>query len=1733
MSIVLTKIPNPACPDINEKEIIDYVPNQTLAFYVDSRIPDIDPAIKWVVALNGVPVEGPFNEVRIEDGDKIAICPRTGITASAALATWVTTSLTSVAAFSSLGALASYSLAAAALYVGTFVASMFVIGYGMSMLASALGPDTPEDSYSDPTYSWGILQQTENEGVNIPVLYGANKIAGHIINQFITIDEDNDEETLYALMALCDHEVDSIEDIRLNDQPYTYFEDCEVGYRLGTLSDEAMDGFGELVTQNDVNSKVTYSTPRTYQTQGQCEKLKIILSAPYGIYYSNDEGGLSERTITYTIEYREVDATSWTTHVASETWTDSTSSGVKKVETIDSLDMAQYEVKVTRETEDSTSHRERTDFYFSSLQEVVKEDLTYPGLAKYFVKVLATDQISSGVPTMTCLATRSTVQVYNEDTSLWEERSATNPAWICYDLLIRAKVPETRILYYEFEEWADYCDEDVSDAQDGSEKRIEINTIITSGNYWDNIQSIARMGRAAVLRRNASYGVFIDKPADTIHHLFTMGNIVEDSFDIQYLPKKDRASAVEIEYTDPNRDYSRQVVTVYSDDYIDGTLTDQKASVSFSASFSQAQATREGVFRVNSNKHLVRVVTFDAFVDSFACVTGDLFDFQHEVVNFSQANASGHIVDAGNGAGSTEPYVTLDTEVSLESGSTYKIKVRLSDDSLVEKTVDNTQIADFSEPMTTLPLTSAWSTAPDSNCVYAFGEADTYTRTYRITSVTRKNEEIRNIVGLEYIEDIYTENDGYVIEEATWESSVQEATAVFVDEYLAYSADGSYTSNLTVSWYRASSTTAAQWAVWLKDDTAGTVASKLGTTSETAYTITEDLVTGNTYTIYICIDGNGLTDTGSNTASITIQGKLAPPGDVTNFQGSWDAVHRSVTFSWSAVDDIDLYQYEIRDGSDWDTATVLKNTAETTATIYIDEGVAETRIYTIKALDTSGIYSENTDSTSVSIDTSDCDLVTPGGVSVTSESVINSDGTNAVVMIASWNADAEVSDNFSYYEIQVEDQVTSRASTYTTTNQEYQWEVLPNRQYGISVRAVDISGNTTAWSTQVLHTTTTDSVAPDAPTGLSATEFFSKIHLTWSHSGEDDLSYFNIYRNTSNTFSGASVVNTSTTNKTTTSAYGDDTPPDYSTYYYWVTAVDSSGNESDESTSVSAAMNQIGTNDILDGAIDDSLLHDTLSDRIDEIDTPGGILDRLTTAESEMDSVQSDVLSIENELSTTSGAATTSAALSALWTGVDDNAGDITSLSQDVVALETILTDDNGDLTASANAIVDLETSVSEVNGEVEALSSQTTQLSSTVDDNTADIQQNILTMNGVTAQYTVKVDNNGFVSGFGLISSMDPETGVVDSEFTVLADKFIIIDPDYTDPDNPEYAIPFIVGSVDGVSQVGINGELLVDGTIKANAIESASITADKLNVDSLESVSANITGSLIVGTNGAFEMGKEYYTDTAAGIFMGYRSSTGLYVFHIGDSDRYLKFDGSNIEIKGDVTITGGSGYSNLSDTPTLGDVASLDSITGTYISNGAVTSEKINVTTLNALTTNTGALNISGTLTFTDQYGNIEGGKINWSDTAAGIFLGARGSSYPGQYVMNIGDSSEYIKYGNGSLTIGGDIIATGNIKANNVTTIAGASASTNTASVSFTLTDSADIIITAMIRNPSEQASATIKYDGSTVGTFIFPGGNTVTPVVVLSNKSSGNHTVQAYHGGSGGNVAISIMAVYDI
>lgn len=280
-------------------------------------------------------------------------------------------------------------------------------------------------------------------------------------------------------------------------------------------------------------------------------------------------------------------------------------------------------------------------------------------------------------------------------------------------------------------------------------------------------------------------------------------------------------------------------------------------------------------------------------------------------------------------------------------------------------------------------------------------------------------------------------------------------------------------------------------------------------------------------------------------------------------------------------------------------------------------------------------------------------------------------------------------------------------------------------------------------------------------------------------------------------------------------------------------------------------------------------------------------------------------------------------------------------------------------------------------------------------------------------AQYTVKVNLSGYVSGFGLASTLNNATPY--SEFVIVADKFSIapVATSHSAADGSPFfhlTAPTSIGgvsvpagtymkaayihdatitnakianlAVDDAKIASLSAAKITAGTLDAARIGAGSITADKISVTSLSAVST-ATGALTVGST----------------ITVG---STGV---------------GGIIKSLGKIFAGATNGY--VFET----------------LSNGTVRAEIGNGTYFLRWNTN-GVLEVAGNVLIGDMQVSTNG-KLRSGKTGYGSGTGWLIEYNGGNPRFDVGNSTKYLRWSGTDLLIGGDIIATGNVKANNIT------------------------------------------------------------------------------------------------
>jgi hypothetical protein len=276
-------------------------------------------------------------------------------------------------------------------------------------------------------------------------------------------------------------------------------------------------------------------------------------------------------------------------------------------------------------------------------------------------------------------------------------------------------------------------------------------------------------------------------------------------------------------------------------------------------------------------------------------------------------------------------------------------------------------------------------------------------------------------------------------------------------------------------------------------------------------------------------------------------------------------------------------------------------------------------------------------------------------------------------------------------------------------------------------------------------------------------------------------------------------------------------------------------------------------------------------------------------------------------------------------------------------------------------------------------------------------------TNGGLTNKYTVKIDSNGYVSGFGLAYTANNATPF--SDFIIRADRFSI-----ASPSGPGLTpiVPFIVTTtssvIDGTTVpagVYINGAYIKGGTIKGSAIEGGTITNSKLI-----NVSANkITGAALEATSyiesAAYIAGSQGWKIHANGTAeFGAASIRGqVTAAQIDSRGLSIKDSSGNIILAAGTAlsytnISPDSGWLNSNLVPSITNAQNTANSASSTANTANSTANTANSTANTALSTANSKLSragdtVTGRITF-----SVADGMFAGSDTNNGVYFGSTG-------------------------------------------------------------------------------------------------------------------------------------------
>jgi hypothetical protein len=777
----LTAIHNPFDP-MGSREITEIEAGQPIYTVICS----IETGYDVVVSLNGRITED--YEYIIQDVDHIGFVtvPSGGGGGKNPFATIAMVALMVAAPAAGSYAGIMWGTTGAAL-VSTAVTAGVMIGGGM-LINSLLPPSMPD--YSNPgldglkssaTYNWDGVANQFNEGIALPIIYGKAKIVPPIISKYV--ETVGSKQYLNILYALNDGEIMDVSDIVINNNPISYYANVETHIRVGTNDQALIPSFDNIRIDTSVNAKLTTSATIRQTSYNHVQSLNIVVTAPGGLYYANNSGGLDSRSVSLEVKYRIVGNVDWII-ITGTSISGATNSNLRATYKVDNLTPAQYEISVRRLSDESTSARTHDSVYFETFTEIIYDDFIYPNTALMAIRALATDQLSGSLPAVSCVVDRGF--------------GMSNPALATKNFLtlLGAKINSASFL-----SWETWC----------NTKNISIGMVFDSDvGAADAKNILGLLGHANVIEIAQEYFAVIDKQESLAaqRFLFTMGNIVKDSYEETYLPLNDRSNVVEVTYFDKNLNYERQSVELYQKGFDESVDTIRKTSLSYYGCVDRTEAICHGRELLNRNRYLTRTISFEADADAIVCSMGDLVDVAHDLpaegvsgrilgilsesigVFLDGVFVDGVFVDA-NGS----DFLKLDRYITLEADEIYYITVKFNSDDSRE----TVQIVSVSTVTTdTIPLPTGFSKPLENFMLYSIGKANLETKLYRLINVAKSSDQRHRLSAIEYIPEVYDDTSDAI--NVVTVSSLASVSSLLVVSRFATDIKGISTNVVDLSW---------------------------------------------------------------------------------------------------------------------------------------------------------------------------------------------------------------------------------------------------------------------------------------------------------------------------------------------------------------------------------------------------------------------------------------------------------------------------------------------------------------------------------------------------------------------------------------------------------------------------------------------------------------------------------------------------------------------------------------------------------------------------------------------------------------------------------------------------------------------------------------------------------------------------------------------------------------------
>ncbi|EGM7877661.1 host specificity protein J [Escherichia coli] len=347
-----------------------------------------------------------------------------------------------------------------------------------------------------------------------------------------------------------------------------------------------------------------------------------------------------------------------------------------------------FNIRMVRETADSTTDQLQNRTLWSSYTEIIDVKQSYPNTAIVGLQVDA-EQFGGQQMAVNYHIRGRIIQVpSNYDpgkrtySGIWDgtlkPAYSNNPAWCLWDMLTHPRYGMgKRLGAADVDKWAlyalgQYCDQPVPDGFGGTEPRMTFNAYLSQQRKaWDVLGDFCSAMRCMPVWNGQTLTFVQDRPSDVVW-TYTAGNVVtgEDgvSFHYSFSALKDRHTAVEVNYTDPQNGWQTSTELVEDPDAILRYGRNLLKMDAFGCT-SRGQAYRAGLWVIKTELLETQTVDFSVGAEGLRHTPGDIIEISDNA--YAGTVIGGRILSVDNASRT----LTLDREVTLPEKGTSTVNL--------------------------------------------------------------------------------------------------------------------------------------------------------------------------------------------------------------------------------------------------------------------------------------------------------------------------------------------------------------------------------------------------------------------------------------------------------------------------------------------------------------------------------------------------------------------------------------------------------------------------------------------------------------------------------------------------------------------------------------------------------------------------------------------------------------------------------------------------------------------------------------------------------------------------------------------------------------------------------------------------------------------------------------------------------------------------------------------------